>query len=76
MINSFWKETKIKFFSLVNKKHLPFHLGRWSVKDCQKKINRIVDYSNIDHCGPCDLKSTSNQKSIITIKKNNNYLKK
>ena len=75
-MNSFWKEIKIKIFSILNQNHLPLHLGRWSVKNCPIKINRIVDYSNIDHCGPCGLKSTSNQKSITIIKKQKNYLKK
>lgn len=28
-------------------------LGRWNLDDCNIKINRKVDYSNEDHCGPC-----------------------
>ena len=28
-------------------------LGRWNMEICDKKINRKIDYSNEDHCGPC-----------------------
>jgi hypothetical protein len=28
-------------------------LGRWNIDYCQKKINKKVDLSNEDHCGPC-----------------------
>ena len=28
-------------------------LGRWGLNDCNKRINKKVDLSNEDHCGPC-----------------------
>ena len=28
-------------------------LGRWHLDDCNKKVNKKIDYSNEDHCGPC-----------------------
>uniref|UniRef100_A0A6C0B902 Uncharacterized protein n=1 Tax=viral metagenome TaxID=1070528 RepID=A0A6C0B902_9ZZZZ len=28
-------------------------LGRWHLDDCNKRINKKIDYSNEDHCGPC-----------------------
>ena len=28
-------------------------LGRWNIDYCVKKINRKIDLSNEDHCGPC-----------------------
>ena len=31
-------------------------LGRWALDSCNKKINRKIDLSNIDHCGPCGIK--------------------
>jgi hypothetical protein len=40
----------INFFS-VNKQLL--QLGRWNIDYCSKKINRKIDLSNVDHCGPC-----------------------
>jgi len=34
-------------------KQLPKPLGRWNLDYCNKKINRKIDLSNEDHCGPC-----------------------
>jgi hypothetical protein len=28
-------------------------LGRWNMEYCDKKMNKKVDLSNEDHCGPC-----------------------
>jgi hypothetical protein len=28
-------------------------VGRWNIEHCSKKINRKIDLSNEDHCGPC-----------------------
>ena len=28
-------------------------LGRWNMVYCDKKMNKKVDLSNEDHCGPC-----------------------
>jgi len=28
-------------------------LGRWSVDYCNKKLDKKIDLSNEDHCGPC-----------------------
>lgn len=28
-------------------------LGRWKLDYCSKKMNRKIDMSNEDHCGPC-----------------------
>ena len=28
-------------------------IGRWRLEDCNKKINKKVDFANEDHCGPC-----------------------
>ncbi len=28
-------------------------LGRWSIEQCDKKMNSKIDLSNEDHCGPC-----------------------
>ena len=29
------------------------HLGRWNIENCTNKINKKIDLSNEDHCGPC-----------------------
>jgi hypothetical protein len=31
----------------------PTILGRWKIDYCNVKINRKIDLSNEDHCGPC-----------------------
>jgi len=31
----------------------PKVLGRWNIDYCEQKMNKKVDYSNEDHCGPC-----------------------
>lgn len=28
-------------------------LGRWNIEYCSEKINKKIDLSNEDHCGPC-----------------------
>jgi hypothetical protein len=28
-------------------------LGRWNIDYCDKKMDKKVDLSNEDHCGPC-----------------------
>ena len=37
-------------------------LGRWNNNNCQNKKIRILDYSNLDHCGTieCQIKNTKN----------------
>ena len=30
-------------------------LGRWNIETCNKRVDRKIDYSNEDHCGPCGL---------------------
>ncbi len=27
--------------------------GRWKLENCNIKVNRKIDLSNEDHCGPC-----------------------
>jgi hypothetical protein len=31
----------------------PKPVGRWSIEECNVKMNTRVDLSNEDHCGPC-----------------------
>ena len=44
----FWKVIK----ELITKPSQPV-LGRWNMEQCTKKLNRKIDLSNEDHCGPC-----------------------
>jgi hypothetical protein len=59
-----------------NKKLL---LGRWNITYCNYKINKIIDLSNEDHCGPCgnNIKIGSiREKNVSNIMKNIQYIKK
>lgn len=41
--------------NLINKlvKNQKNPLGRWNIENCNKKIDKKIDLSNEDHCGPC-----------------------
>ena len=39
----------IKFIS----KEIPKPVGRWRTENCNTQLNRKIDLSNEDHCGPC-----------------------
>jgi hypothetical protein len=28
-------------------------VGRWGIENCNIKLNKKIDLSNEDHCGPC-----------------------
>jgi hypothetical protein len=47
----------MKFIAtIINKyiiKDLPKPLGRWNIDYCNLKMDKKVDLSNEDHCGPC-----------------------
>ena len=47
----------MKFLATLIKKirrnEMPKPLGRWNIEYCDKKMNKKIDLSNEDHCGPC-----------------------
>ena len=43
----------IKTIKNVIKTEPPRILGRWNIDYCKKKMNKKIDLSNEDHCGPC-----------------------
>ena len=47
----------MKFITNIIKKFMIRHdkkiLGRWNIDYCNKKMDRKIDLSNEDHCGPC-----------------------
>ena len=49
----------MKIFSNITKRILFKEpkkiLGRWNIETCKKVVDRKIDYSNEDHCGPCGL---------------------
>ena len=34
-------------------KNISRPLGRWRIENCNVQMNRKIDLSNEDHCGPC-----------------------
>jgi hypothetical protein len=32
---------------------LPKPVGRWRIEKCNSQMNKKIDLSNEDHCGPC-----------------------
>jgi len=44
-------------------------LGRWGIDYCSEKTNRKIDWSNVDHCGPCGTEKIIAEK-LETKKKN------
>ena len=49
----------MKIFSNITKRFMLKEpkkiLGRWNIETCKKRVDRKIDYSNEDHCGPCGL---------------------
>ena len=43
----------LHFLRKLIQKDPPKQLGRWNIDYCFKKIDRKIDSSNEDHCGPC-----------------------
>jgi hypothetical protein len=47
----------MKFITaIVNRfkpKEISRPLGRWRIENCNAQMNKKIDLSNEDHCGPC-----------------------
>ena len=46
----------IHFISLIKKlipQKIQRPVGRWRIENCNVSLNKKVDLSNEDHCGPC-----------------------
>jgi hypothetical protein len=47
----------MNFITTIIKKLTPKNilrpLGRWRIENCNVQMNRKIDLSNEDHCGPC-----------------------
>ena len=56
-------------------KQLHKPLGRWKIENCNKQINKKIDLSNEDHCGPCGqyalekIKLKNKKMNDITLEK-------
>jgi len=61
-----------KFLQKIKPKVLAKPLGRWNIEYCNTIIDRKIDLSNEDHCGPCGeyaIKMASKNKNIIDFDK-------
>jgi hypothetical protein len=43
--------------NIINRKDTKKVLGRWELDSCNIRVNKKIDYSNEDHCGPCGSES-------------------
>jgi hypothetical protein len=45
-------------------------LGRWNIEYCSNKLDKKIDMSNEDHCGPCGqyVIDKSNSSNISLVK--------
>jgi hypothetical protein len=60
-------------------KELPNPLGRWRIENCNKQMNKKIDLSNEDHCGPCGqyaLEKIELKHKIKNNKKTDSHLEK
>jgi hypothetical protein len=59
----------MKFITTIIKKIMPKDIpkpvGRWRMEECNLKMDKKIDLSNEDHCGPCG------QYALEKIKSNN-----
>jgi len=71
----------MKFLQIIIRKwiskELPKPLGRWNNEYCDTKINKKIDFSNEDHCGPCGqyLLDKTKLKSEENINSESNIVK-
>lgn len=42
-----------KFVQKIIQKESPKPMGRWKIDYCNKNLDKKIDLSNEDHCGPC-----------------------
>lgn len=63
-----------KILNTFYKKQIINPLGRWNIDYCMKKMNRKVDLSNEDHCGPCgEYRIIANTETSLHKKTKQNF---
>ncbi len=51
----------LNFVKNFIRKEQPKTLGRWELVYCNNKLNKKIDLSNEDHCGPCGQYNVNNK---------------
>jgi len=57
-----------KLIARVLPKSIPTPVGRWRVEHCEIRLDKRIDMSNEDHCGPCGqyaIEKLRDKKKII-----------
>lgn len=66
----------IKFIENIIRKEPPKPMGRWNLDYCNTKLDKKIDLSNEDHCGPCGqyaiTKSELKENSVDAVSGVNN----
>lgn len=57
----------IRIINRIISKETPKPIGRWKIETCNKQIDRKIDLSNEDHCGPCGIYILDKLKKKIKI---------
>ena len=47
-------------------KKIQRHVGRWRLENCKISMNKKIDLSNEDHCGPCGQYALEKNKTKLT----------
>ena len=68
MINIFYR-----IINFVKKEQPKLVLGRWNIDYNTKKINKKIDLSNEDHCGPCGQYIVKKKYEDILYNNNKKY---
>jgi hypothetical protein len=61
-----------RIYNYIIKKQPKITLGRWNIDYNIKQINKKVDLSNEDHCGPCGNYIIKKKYEDILLKDKNN----
>lgn len=43
----------INIIGVFKSKPIELNLGRWRLENCNKRVEKKIDFANEDHCGPC-----------------------
>ena len=65
MVNYIVMKVIISFIKKFISKEIVKPVGRWRIENCNIQLNKKIDLSNEDHCGPCGQYALEKSKDII-----------